>query len=483
MALNLSRNTKVYFTTNVDSNTGVLTDATTGIASTNTFEIQVLDGYSFTQNTENQQITVTEAGISPIRGSRTFNTALAPVDFSFSTYLRPFRANNSSTVTAAERALWNALLGNKVLAASSSATVAGILRPNSTEASVQITLTGNLSVDAGDVLNLVAATAAAPGGLTATNSWAVPYRVLSASTGTIVNAEALIAPISAYGTGSAVASGQYVAFTGQWASGTSTTGSIFSYTSTQGAQKHQLQRGAMIFVVDNVTYCIDNVAMTQASIDFGIDQLATIAWTGQGTRLKQLTTLTSSFLAGSATTAISTAPFIANKLSTLRLVSRIGGADASGTTSYTVAITGGNLTINNNLTYLTPANLGVVNQPATYFTGTRDIGGNLTAYLKTGADDPNNTGQLLTDLLALSTSDTEPKYRAVLELGGGSNATRVDFDMPGAMLQIPTVEVQDVVSTTINFKAQPFDPIIGNNAFQINRSNDLWVRYYAAPAA
>lgn len=485
MALNLSRNTKVYFTTNVDANTGIFTDSSSSVASTSMYEIQVLDGYSFTQNTESQQITVSEAGVAPIRGSRSFNTALAPVDFSFTTYLRPFKQSASTAVTAAERVLWNALLGNKVIQPTTVNTVNGILRASNTDGVVQITLSAGLSVDAGDVINLVSTTTAAPGGVTATNSWAQPYRVLSASTGTIVSAEALIAPPTGFGTGSpAVSAGNFNAITGQWATGPATSGNVFSYTSTQGSQKHQLQRAAMIFVVDNAIYCIDNIALSQATVDFGIDQLATIAWTGQGTRLRQLSTITSTLLSASATSATSTAAFIANKLSTLRLNGRVGGADNTATaTSYTVAITGGSITINNNLTYLTPANLGVVNQPVTYFTGTRDVSGSLTAYLKTGSDDANSTGQLLTDLLALSASDTEPKYRAVLELGGGSNATRVDFDMPGTMLQIPTVEVQDVVSTTINFRAQPFDPVLGNNTFQINRSNELWVRYYSAAAA
>lgn len=476
MALNLSRNTKVYFTTNVNTDTGVLSDSATGFTNANTFEIQVLDGYSFTQNTETQQITVNEAGTAPVRGSRTFNTALAPVDFSFSTYFRPYRANSTSSVTATERVLWNALFGNKSLS-TTAVSVTNINRAANTDAAVTITASSAITVDVGDVINIVHATGN-PG--TATSSWNQPYRVTAAGSAvTTISAEALIAPNTTSGT---TAGSGYSLFQGQWATG-ATAVPNYSYTSTQGSQKHQLQRFAIIFVVDTVLYCIDNCCLTQASIDFGLDQLATCAWTGQGTRLKQLNTVTASTLSTNSLAAQTAAQFIANKLSTLRLVSKVGGSDSTGTTSYNVAVTGGNITINNNVTYLTPANLGVVNQPATYFTGTRSIGGNLTAYLKTGSDDANSTGQLLTDLLTGSTTDTEPRYRAVLEMGGGSNPLRVDFDMPGTMLQIPTVEVQDVVSTTINFVAQPFDPVVGNNSFALNRSNDLWIRYYAPAAA
>lgn len=61
---------------------------------------------------------------------------------------------------------------------------------------------------------------------------------------------------------------------------------------------------------------------------------------------------------------------------------------ASPNTVYTVALTGGSLSIANNVTYLTPANLGTLNVPCTYFTGTRTITSNVTAYLKTGAGSP-----------------------------------------------------------------------------------------------
>ena len=109
MALNLSRNTRVWFTTNVNPTTGVLPDATTGYSaftSANIFELQVLDGYSFSQGTASTPITLSEAGNTPNRGQRAFNTALNPVDLSFSTYIRP-RLNTN--VTAIEKVLWNAL--------------------------------------------------------------------------------------------------------------------------------------------------------------------------------------------------------------------------------------------------------------------------------------------------------------------------------------------------------------------------------------
>ena len=102
MALNLIRNSRVFFTLNLNSQ-GVV--QATGFNPTNTWEIQVLDGFSFSQNTNTETVTLNEAGAAPVRGQRSFNTSLAPVDFSFSTYLRPCKSTN---VKAEESVLWNA---------------------------------------------------------------------------------------------------------------------------------------------------------------------------------------------------------------------------------------------------------------------------------------------------------------------------------------------------------------------------------------
>lgn len=469
MAINLVRNSKVYLTTRVDSNTGVFDDATASLTAANMFEIQVLDGYSFSQNTETQQITVNEAGASPVRGSRTFNTALAPVDWSITTYVRPFRSGGR--VTAAERVLWNAIMGSGAIDATG-LTATQITRTGTTSPVATVTGASNFNVSVGDVINV--------NGSTVNADWNQPAKVTAVTSGgTNLTVEFLKGP----GTAAGSTSGSVSVYTGSWAQSASGTGN-FSYTSTMGSQKNQLQKFAMLFVVDNVVYCVDNCAVTQASIDFGLDQIAQIAWSGQGTTLKQLTNVSAASIAGTSTTAVSTANYITNKLSTMTLQSRIGGSDNTASTSYTVAITGGNLTINNNITYLTPTNLGVVNNPVTYFTGTRSITGNVTAYLKTGGND--DAGKLLSNLLLGASATTEPSFKSILHMGATSSQTavpRLDFEMNGTMLQIPTVEIQDVVSTTINFVAQPFDPNYvqgASNTFDLERSNELLVKYFSS---
>jgi hypothetical protein len=383
MALNLLRNTRVFFTTNVSATTGVV--AGTGFTNTNTFEIQVLDGFSFTQNTTSETITLNEAGAAPSRGQRSFNTALDPVEFTMSTYIRPkFIDAETDQIVAEERWLWNAFAG-----------------------------TGS---------------------------------------------------IGAAGAG--------------W-----TTGSASSAVAFGNSNAHQLQKFGMILVVDGAIYIIDNCAMDQATIDFGIDAIATIGWTGRGTTLRNIenitvgtngdgdTTFTGTGLSGVAKKKDTTAGYLANKLSTVTVSAGIGG----GGTSYSVPVTGGSVTFANNLTYLTPANLGVVNVPITYFTGTRAVSGNLTAYLRTGGS--NDTGDLLKDLLTGSTTNIEPGFSITVAIGGSTNSNRVEIAMPAAVLQIPTVNAEQVVSTTINFTAQGK---AAGAAYDIEAANEASVTYYAA---
>ena len=65
------------------------------------WEIPVLDGYSFSQTTNTSEITLAEmestAGVSR-RGRRMFTDSLAPAEFSFSTYIRPFKSLGQSAL-------------------------------------------------------------------------------------------------------------------------------------------------------------------------------------------------------------------------------------------------------------------------------------------------------------------------------------------------------------------------------------------------
>jgi hypothetical protein len=464
MAINLSRNTRVWFTTSVDSE-GVLADTTTSVSNftaANTCELQVLDGYTFSQGTASTPITLMEAGNTPVRGQRTFNTALNPVDISFSTYIRPTKA--STLVTCAEKVLWNALTG-AVAIDPTGQNVSTLTRATGTGVpSVTLTVaTALASLAVGDAVNITGVTTAA--------DWNGPA-VVTALTGAGLTITATMSKAPA-GTAT-TAAGTMKVVKGQWAESTTN-----AFTSFAGSNKNQLQKFAMIFLVDTAVYVIDNCALNQAVIDFGLDAIAMIAWTGFGSNVKKAANITPALLkAASFTEYSSTAPYINNKLSSTTLALNIGG----GGKSYKVPLTGGSITINNNITYVTPNNLGVVNKPTNYFTGTRSITGTLNAYLKTG--DTDDTGQLLSDVLTTSNTSSETEFKLQVEIGGSSNAPRVELDMPGVSLQVPTIDIADVVSTTISFTAQGSQSqLSGTNGadteFDPTAVNDMIIRYFS----
>lgn len=483
MAFNLLRNSRVFFTTKVNSTTGVV-DASAHTAATTT-EIQVLEGFSFSQNSNSESITINEAGTTPSRGQRSFNTSLAPVDFSFSTYMRPYKATD---VKSEDYLLWNALAG--VTPADTPLTKAGtITNVAYTAATNTLVITGTgMSftglADGDDVViqGIVIATGTAAEVKAVTG----PARVVGAPSATTITLnmfvpyEANVATTATTATGLQLYKSPWSEFTNQ---------AILAF---HDSNRNQLQKAGLIVIVDTVTYQIDNVAMTQATIDFGLDGIATIQWTGQATGLTQMATQVTAVagtfggpITGSYEPKKTDPSYITNKLSTctLKQAKDLGGVTVANGIYY-VAITGGSITINNNVSYITPANLGTVNLPATYYTGTRSISGSITAYLNTGTVTGytgGGTGNLLKNMLAAAATAVEPMFSMELAIGGSGNPLKIELQMPSVSIAVPTVDVQAVISTSINFTAAASvqTGAIGSATFDLGRTNDLVVRYYA----
>ncbi len=477
---NLVRNSRVFFTTNVAAGTGIVNSS--GFLATNSQEIQVLDGFTFSQASNADTVTISEAGTTPVRGQRSFNTSLANVEFSFSTYVRPYL---STTAKAEESCLWNALLSataiGETLTSPATCTTA-------THAAGLLTLVGTTFplLTVGEVYVVKGVTGAGA------SQYNTPIKILTSTvtglTATYLTAPTAAAPATtewaakvkfastAWNENAVVAADTAGVLTG-------TTPVPYSTVTTALSNKNKLLPFGMVITVDSVTYVIDNCAMDQAVIDFGLDGIATIAWTGKGTELRQLATVVTfstaadPVLTGGLTGTIAgkkvDSNFITNKLSTLTLKSNIGGVAG---TDYKLALTGGSITIANGITYVTPANLGVVNIPIGYFTGTRAITGSLTAYLRTGT---TNSAGLLSALLAAASTAAgiEPKFKLQVEVGGITAGTRVEIVSDGAMLQIPSIDAQAVMSTTINFTAQGYGNILADNVYDIENTNDLLIRY------
>jgi len=319
MALSLSRNAKF-----------VVTDGT------DTQEIGILDGFSFSQSTGTQNITLNEAGSAPKRGQQMFNTSLEPVDWSVTTYVRPL--NDGTTDTAVEKMLWNALVSNTV-----------------------------------------------EGGI----------------------AEG--------------ASSMSIAFT--------------------ESNKNQLLEleGYFKFTDSGDVYQLSNMVVNSASIDFDIDGIAQISWSGFATQLVSGEDASDSYDALTITSIPDAADFILNRISTVA----ISGQGVTGN----LALTGGNITIDNGISFVTPETLGVINQPVGHQTGTRAITGNLTAYLDGVGKQVYNA--VLDDING-TTPDITNDYSITINIGGAV-APKVTFTVGNAHLELPSIDTADVMGVTMNF--------------------------------
>ena len=354
----------------------------------NTFKIGVLDGYSFSQASENTDITVSEAGATPQRAQKRFNDSLAPAEWSFQTYVRPYKHGAASIRTSGkhdmvENILWAAIAGKDITGGALTGTSASAVTSDSTDCDVAFLRSDH----------------------------------------------------------------------------------------------HELLKLNIFFALENTTYRLNDCQVNQVEVDFSIDGIATLSWSGNATSIDQVTTaiedpskaLHAKPSGTDTSTTVSTyveqlnyvditgpddADYLRNKLSTLSLVvaAQGGGASAGGldAKTYDIAITGGTITIANNITYLTPETLGQVDKPIGSFSGARQISGSLTCYLDTKS---NGSNQLLSDLSA-ATGLISPQFDMSLFMGNASGTVpNVEFDIPKAHLSIPTIETADVISTTVEFAA------------------------------
>jgi hypothetical protein len=209
-----------------------------------------------------------------------------------------------------------------------------------------------------------------------------------------------------------------------------------------------------------ITYKISNCCINEAGIDFDIDGIATINWSGMGTLISEQAnppTVTRKEAIGS------TGNFIRNRLTELVAVSSVSG----GAITYALTLTGGSITISNNMTFLTPETLGVINQPLDHVTGTRSVSGSFTCYLSNAT---NGSMDLWEDLIG-ATGIVTNSADLTFKIGGAGNTPRVEFDMPACHLEVPTHSIDDIISVEMNFHALGTD---------IESADELAIKYVGA---
>ena len=209
------------------------------------------------------------------------------------------------------------------------------------------------------------------------------------------------------------------------------------------------------------TYKIEGCVVNEASLDFDIDGIATINWSGFGKIISEDTAPTATVT--EATT--STSNFIRNRLTNLEIAGNAGGSSVTYTDN--LVLTGGNVTISNNLTFLTPETLGVVNQPLGHVTGTRSVNGSFTCYLNA---ESNSSADLFENIIE-DTDQIVNNFDLTFNVGGASGTPRIELFMTQCHLEVPTHSIDDIISLEVNFHALPTT---------IDGTDELAIKYVGA---
>ena len=241
----------------------------------------------------------------------------------------------------------------------------------------------------------------------------------------------------------------------------------------------------LYFKLDNVIYQVSNATVNQATVDAGIEEIATVTWAGFGSTMKEVTGVPrnnaiacfggvlnngTSVTANSNVTeliantgpsyhpfnqmnvagSVGTNSFIKNRLSQIEFHHK---ASASGSDEkFTFPVTALTFDYNNNITYLTPEELSALNEPIGQFTGTRAVTGSATMYLRTG--DLESAG-FLRNISEDSRTSSAQTSNANLIIGGTTSGDPyVAFQLDACQFEFPSVATEDVVSMSVNFVGQ-----------------------------
>jgi hypothetical protein len=349
----------------------------------NMWKIPVLNGFSFSQSTNISDVTLAEfsngSGVSR-RGRRSFTDSVAPAEFSFSTYARPYTIDNAGTDVhhAVEEVLW--------------AMFAGI-----------------------------------PASDYAVNGWTDGLTQITTASGDDIvgakldlnNSNKLVFPDATI----------YFKFGANAGSGTGT----------------------------DMWYELTKAVLTEASMDFDIDGITTVNWSGQAQSLIEPTsapTVTGAITTGSTDTG----NFIRNRLTQLSVVPNLTGSGEAQegvftAAGYSVVLTGGSISLTNEVSFVTPESLGIVNKPLAPVMGARSASGSFTCYLD---HNTNSSADLLEDLLN-ATNIVTNSFKLMFDVGGTGATPGIRIRVPQALIEVPSHSIDDVISVETNFHALPSD--------------------------
>lgn len=396
------------------------------------WEVPILDGFSFSQANNSSEITLNEmestGGVSR-RGRRAFNDSLAPGEWSISTYVRPFtsagsnsatfpsddngKADGAAEVHAVEEVLWAMMVGADQYD--------GTTNYNYTRGSDQADKVNTASAAA----NTFDFTQSNKSTLGTANIYFVlgdANRTVIKLKDAIVNEASLDFEIDGIAT---------INWSGQCSEVLDFTGSVHEDNTIPTGSETTIDGSAV--AVGDVWLDADNDHKLYVMTTVGASPVAT-SYVNEKT--------------------LDTNNFIRNRLTTLTVN---GSATTGLLSSYSMTLTGGSVTLTNNVTYITPEEIGIVNVPFGHVTGTRNISGSFTCYMAVDTDNRDGTGATSRDFfedLRNLTSTVTNSVALTFKVGGG-NGNRLELTIPTAHIEIPTHSIEDVISLETSFQALP----------------------------
>ena len=290
------------------------------------WSVPVLDGFSFSQATNSSEITLNEMEDSSgrsRRGRKMFTDSLSAAEWSFSTYIRPFKSAGSKSATngradstnthqhAVEEALWVAMAGQNVYVPSTGKWKHGATGGAITSVTVASGGTDNDSGDrAAGTYNIAVPTVGADANLSA---------AVASGTGSNTGGTGAVIQVVVNGSGVATATitergtgfdtGNTITIGSQLLGGDASGDNLVLTTSSSSAvsdatdldinffdsNRAALGTFNLYFVFSDrsagrLLYKLSNAVVNEAAIDFDIDGIATVNWSGMAGQIKEVGT-------------------------------------------------------------------------------------------------------------------------------------------------------------------------------------------------
>ena len=184
---------------------------------------------------------------------------------------------------------------------------------------------------------------------------------------------------------------------------------------------------------------LNNAIVDSAEINFDINNIAEIKWSGRALSTTSDNNPPSSIDRGDEV------GYLKNKLSTMSVT--------INTVSYTLILTGGSLTVNNNNSYYSRRQIGKVTAPAGSYTGHRVISGNVKSYFKSGASQSADIWRVINNNIIDDDYESTFLVDATINIGGAS-APNVQLVLPAILFDKASINFDEVYSLTVPFKLQ-----------------------------